>query len=176
MPAFASGERDGLGALIGRERQTLAQVLGVAVPRVRVRAHETNDAYERASGQPWFTLRAVASDEIQLAPLDLLRSRGMLERTLRRQLVHLMVDGVLPARPAWVREGAAVYFADPDARPAAPARRARRTSSCSGRTSIGALGDALARARACFERQIAGGRDWRKSSRIDAGAYQQMPR
>ena len=64
VPAFASGERDGLGALIGRERQTLAQVLGVTVPRVRVRAHETNEAYERATGQPWFTLGAVASDEI----------------------------------------------------------------------------------------------------------------
>ena len=162
VPAGASGERDALGALIVRERQALAQALGVAVPRVRVRAHQSNDAYERASGLPWFTLGGLAGDEIQLAPLELLRARGMLERTVRRQLVHLMVDGVLPARPAWLREGAAVYFADPTAastaRPPCP-----QDIELQRPISVGALGDGLARARACFERQVAGGRDWRKA-------------
>ena len=172
VPAFASGERDGLGALSGRERQTLAQVLGVTVPRVRVRAHETNEGDERATGQPWFTLGAVASDEIQLAPLDLLRSRGMLDRTLRRQLVHLMVGSVLPARPAWVREGAAVYFADPR-RPAAPARHARRTSSCSARRRL-ARWATPSRAPA----PVSNGRSPPAATGAKRGAvaYQQMPR
>ena len=103
----------------------------------------------------------------------------MLDRTLRRQSVHLMVDGVLPARPAWVREGAAVYFADPtatsSARPPCP-----QDIELQRPTSIGALGDALAGARACFERQIAGGRDWRGSDNppcvVTRAPYQQMPR
>ena len=41
----------------------------------------------------------------------MLRERGVLERTIRHELVHAMADGVLGKRPAWVREGAAIYFA-----------------------------------------------------------------
>ncbi len=160
LPEGSVEERAVLAPLIARERQAVAQALGVPPPRVRVVVHDSTDAYERASRRPWFTLGAVANDELHLAPLWLLRDRGMLERTLRRQLVHLMTDGVLPAKPAWVQEGASLYFADPAAaggsRGACP-----QDSDLQNPVSPGALGDALARARGCFERQVSGGRDWR---------------
>ncbi len=94
-------------------------------------------------------------------PLWLLRERGMLERTLRRQLVHLMADPLLQNRPGWVREGAALYFADPEARVTAR-QPCPADIELDRPTSAGALDDALTRARGCFERQIAGGRDWRR--------------
>ena len=160
LPEGNIEEQEVLLQLVRQERQALAQTLGVQAPAVRLRVHDTTESYEKAASRPWFTLGAVAGGEIQLAPLWLLRDRGMLERTLRRQLVHLMVDSVLPARPAWVREGASVYFADPatasGARLACP-----QDSELQNPVSPGGLGDAFARARSCFERQVSGGRDWR---------------
>jgi SpoIID/LytB domain protein len=161
LPAGDASERNSLVALVARERDALARTLQVPVPPVRLRVHESTEAYERATGQSWFTLATLKGDEIQLDPLWLLRERGMLERALRRQLVHLMVDPVLPSKPAWIREGAAVHFAEPEA--ANPARPpCPQDSELQSPLSPGALGDALARARACFERQISGGRDWRR--------------
>jgi SpoIID/LytB domain protein len=162
VPAADSGDRDTLVQLVSRERAAMAQALGVEPPRVRVRVHDTLDAFARASGRPAFMLGAVTGDQIELAPLWVLRERGMLERTIRRELVQLMVGGILPARPAWLRDGAAAYFADPaatnNARPPCP-----QDAELQQPVSVGAFGDALARARACFERQISGGRDWRRA-------------
>jgi SpoIID/LytB domain protein len=161
LPASDAGERAGLATIAARERESVAKALGVPPVRARLRFHESTDQFEKATGRPSFELGAISGDEVQLAPLWLLRERGMLERTLRRQFVHLMADDVLPARPAWIRAGAAVYFADPEA-----ASASRSTCPADDEllrpVSIGALGDALARARACFERQLGPGRDWRR--------------
>jgi len=161
LPEGSVEERGVLSQLVVRERQALVQALGVPAPRVRLRVHDSTEAYERAARRPWFTLGAVVDNEVQLAPLWLLRDRGMLERTLRRQLVHLMVDGELPAKPAWVREGASIYFADP-ASSGAPRVVCPQDRELQSPVSLGALGDAFARARSCFERQVTGSRDWRK--------------
>ena len=160
LPEGSVEERGSLSQLVVRERGALAQTLGVPVPRVRLRVHESTEAYERATRRPWFTLGAVVDADVHLAPLWLLRDRGMLERTLRRQLVHLMVDAELPAKPAWVREGASIYFADP-APAGGPRTVCPQDSELQSPVSLGALGDGLARARGCFERQVSGGRDWR---------------
>ena len=161
LPEGSVEERGVLSQLVVRERQALAQTLGVPAPRVRLRVHDSTEAYERAARRPWFTLGAVVDNEVQLAPLWLLRDRGMLERTLRRQLVHLMADSELPAKPAWVREGASIYFADPASSGAARVV-CPQDSELQSPVSLGALGDAFARARGCFERQVSGSRDWRK--------------
>lgn len=161
LPEGSVEERGVLSQLVVRERQALAQALGVPAPPVRLRVHDSTEAYERAAGRRWFTLGAVVDNEVQLAPLWLLRDRGMLERTLRRQLVHLMVDGELPAKPAWVREGASIYFAD-SALSGAPRVVCPQDRELQSPVSLGALGDAFARARGCFERQVTGSRDWRK--------------
>jgi hypothetical protein len=85
-----------------------------------------------------------------------------LTRTIRREAAHALLDASLAGRPQWVREGAASYFADP----AAPFDAHRRVAcprddELVRPLSAGAHRDALARAEACFRRQIAAGRSWR---------------
>ena len=65
-----------------------------------------------------------------LLPLAVLRERGVLERTIRHELVHVMADPLLRDRAAWVREGAAVYFAG--RRPIPAANLSRRPTGSRG--------------------------------------------
>jgi hypothetical protein len=154
-----------------KARDDLARALGVPAPRVTLRFHPTTDDYERATGQAWFTSGAIVNNELHLLPLAVLRDRGVLERTIRHELVHVMTDSALGTRRAWVREGAAIYFAGEPLIPGEPkqrpAFRPEPRASCPDDNellhpvSVGALSNAYARARACFAKQIQSGRTWR---------------
>src|SRR5262249_46036235 len=162
LPEGDEGERAVITSLVRRERDELAGTLGVQAPsRLTIRFHPTTDAFERTSGRPWFTLATTAGqNELQFVPLTLLRDRGILERTIRRQLVHALADSSLDERPAWVREGAAAHFSDaadsPSGRVECP-----QDVELTRPLSVGAYGDATRRARVCFERQLSAGKDWR---------------
>jgi SpoIID/LytB domain protein len=162
LPEGDDGERAVITSLVRRERDELARALGVEAPsRLTIRFHPTTDAFERTSGRPWFTLGSTApQNELQFIPLTVLRDRGILERTIRRQLVHALADAALEGRPAWVRDGAAAYFAEagdsPSGRLACP-----DDVELTRPLSAGAYGDAMRRARACFERQLSTRKDWR---------------
>ncbi len=136
-----------------------------------VRFHPTTDDYERATGRAWFTSGAVVNGELHLLPLAVLRDRGVLDRTLRHELVHTMADAALAGRPAWVREGAAIFFAGEQPIPGEktqqrPAYTPEPRASCPDDNellrpvSVGALSNAYARARACFAKQLQAGRKW----------------
>jgi stage II sporulation protein D len=172
LPDDDEGERAIIERQTLRARDDLARALGVPVPpRVTLRFHPTTDDYERATGQAWFTSGAVVNNELHLLPLAVLRDRGVLERTVRHELVHIMTDAALGKRPAWVREGAAIYFAGeqviPGEPPQRPAFKPKPRASCPDDNellrpvSVGALSNAYARARACFAKQIAAGKTWR---------------
>ena len=162
LPEGDEGERTVIAALVRRERDGLAKTLGVAAPaRLTIRFLPTTEAFERTAGHPWFTLGATAATgELQFVPLPVLRDRGVLERTIRRQLVHLLADAALNGRPAWVREGAAVHYSEgedgPSKREICP-----DDVELTRPLSVGAFGDASRRARACFERQLSARKDWR---------------
>jgi SpoIID/LytB domain protein len=170
LPEGDEGERAGILKETVMFRDDLVRRLGVPAPRqIVLRFHATTDDYERASGQAWFTSAAIVNGEVHLLPLAVLRERGVLARTVRHELVHLLTDPVIGRRPMWVREGAAVYFAD-ERRPDDAGRsrlKAESRASCppDGElrlpASVGALSTAYARARACFARQIQSGRNWR---------------
>ena len=173
LPDDDEGERAAIERQALRARDSLARALAVpAPPRVTLRFHPTTDAYEQATGRAWFTSATLRNGEIHLLPPATLRDRGVLERTIRHELVHLMTDGVLGARPQWVREGAAIYFAgeppiagEPQQRPAfqPPAKPACPADAELLRpVSVGALANAYARARACFARQVQSGKSWRE--------------
>jgi SpoIID/LytB domain protein len=171
LPDEDEGDRRAIQRDIGRARDELARTLDVPpLPRVAVRFHATTDDYERATGRAWFTSAAIVNGELHLLPLATLRARGVLERTVRHELVHLITDNALAGRPAWVREGAATYFAGapgvagdlqrpafkPDPRASCPA-----DNELLRPVSAGALANAYARARTCFAKQIAAGKTWR---------------
>jgi stage II sporulation protein D len=168
LPPGDAQHRDTITKLVALAREDLARALDVAAPpRVTVRFHSATADYERTAGRPWFTSGAVVSSEIHLLPISVLRDRGVLERTLRHELVHLMTDSALRERPAWVREGIALHFADERPQTERNATRSAPRSPCPGDeellrpASAGALTDAYARARACVARQLGAGRTWR---------------
>jgi SpoIID/LytB domain protein len=171
LPDDDEGARDDIVRLTDRERSDIARSLGVAPPAlVTVRFHPTTMSYERATSQPWFTSGAVVSGELHFLPLVSLRERGVLERTIRHELVHLMADPLLRDRPAWVREGAAIYFAGwgpvPGDTRSSPLRLQSRMACPADAellrpVSPGALSNALASALACFARQMDAGKRWR---------------
>jgi stage II sporulation protein D (peptidoglycan lytic transglycosylase) len=171
LPDGDDGERAAIVRATSRARDDLARRLGIAPPpQIIVRFHATTDDYERATGEAWFTSGALVRGEVHLLPPGVLRERGVLDRTIRHELVHVMTDAVLGARPAWVREGAAIYFAGDPPIPGAvvqrPAFRPEPSASCPTDAellrpvSVGALSNAYARARVCFARQVDGGKKW----------------
>jgi hypothetical protein len=170
LPAGDEGERDVIRDLAVRARDRMARQLGVAVPRrIALRFHPTVESYQRASGQPWFTAGATVNSEMHFVPLTVLRERGVLEKTVQHELVHLLTDPALAGRPRWVREGAASYFAGerapdagaPDRKPWPGPRLPCPTDDDLLRpVSPGALSIAYTRAAACFAREMASGKKW----------------
>jgi stage II sporulation protein D len=172
LPDDDEGERATIVKQTLKNRDDLARVLGVTAPApVTLRFHPTTDDYESATGRAWFTSASLVNGELHLLPLATLRERGVLERTIRHELVHVMTDSVLGKRPLWVREGAAIYFAGEQPIPGEstqrPAFKPQPKASCPEENellrpvSVGALSNAYARARACFAKQINAGKSWR---------------
>jgi stage II sporulation protein D len=173
LPDEDEGERNAITKQTLRARDELAKTLGVATPStLTLRFHPTTDDYERETNRAWFTSGSVVNGEMHLLPLAVLRERGILDRTIRHELVHLLTDPVLDRRRQWVREGAAIYFtgmqpiaADVQQRP--PYRPANGASCPTDQEllrpgSIGELANAYARARDCFAKQIAAGKNWKQ--------------
>jgi SpoIID/LytB domain protein len=160
LPAAEEGERSALLALIRRGRDDIAKQTGVRVPTLRVTVHATVDSFGRATGQPWWVSGATNGAVIDLLPIGVLRQQGQLERTVRHEIAHALLDSALAKKPLWVREGAAAYFANPSAAP--PSERVPCPSDAEllRPVSAGAQRDAYARAHACFARAIAAGRQW----------------
>jgi SpoIID/LytB domain protein len=162
IPTPANDLRADLEGLVARARQDIAATLGVAVsPAIAVRLHPTPEAYQRETGLPWYTLGAFKDGDVHLAPLPLLSARGVLERIVRREITHALVDAELAHRPRWVRDGAALFYAGSgqdvsDARMPCPT-----DDDLANPVSAGALQLAYRSARACFARQVTSGRSWR---------------
>jgi SpoIID/LytB domain protein len=164
LPGAEEGERAALVSLIRRSRDEIAKVTGVTAPdRLRVTVHPSVESFGRATGQPWWVSGATDGSAIELLPISVLRQQGQLDRTIRHEIAHALLDGSLAKRPMWVREGAAAYFARP-----AEARAALKPDRvpCPGDTeflralSAGAQRDAYARAEACFARAVGDGKPW----------------
>ncbi|HUE89371.1 MAG TPA: SpoIID/LytB domain-containing protein [Vicinamibacterales bacterium] len=162
LPAPEEGERAHIVQLVRAARDAMAARTGTQPPAaIRVTVHPTVDAFARATGQPWWVSGASEGANIDLLPLSILRQQGRLERTVRHEVAHVLVDGALEGRPLWVREGAALYFADPAGTIDPPGR-----AGCPGDEeflrplSAGTHRSAYARAEACFRHAIAQGKRW----------------
>jgi stage II sporulation protein D len=143
---------------------------GVATPaHVRLVFHPTVEAYMRASGKPWFTPAATQGDRVDFIPPSSLRQLGVVERTIRHELAHVLTGDRLKGRPIWVREAVAMdlsgeSFAGDDG----PRRGGRGgpALSCPSDAefrqvrSAGELPNLYRRAAGCYAAQRADGRRW----------------
>ncbi len=162
LPGNEEGERASLLTLIRRSRDEIVKATGARPPvRLRVTVHPSADSFGRATGQPWWVSGATEGAAVDLLPLTTLKQQGQLERTVRHELVHALLDGALSKRPMWVREGAAAYFASPPAsRPSGSRVTCPSDAELLRPISAGAQRDAYARAEACFAREMANGKRW----------------
>ncbi|MEP7117921.1 MAG: SpoIID/LytB domain-containing protein, partial [Acidobacteriota bacterium] len=164
LPPEHERERMFVTELARRARSDVATRAGVPAPApIGLTFHPSVEAFGRATGQPWWVAAATVGTDIDFTPLDDLRRRGTLESTLRQEVAHVVLDGLLRTRPAWVREGASLFFSAPESPPAPPGARVSCPSDAEllRPVSGGAEREAFSRADRCFRRQIAQGRGWR---------------
>jgi len=171
LPEEEAGERDAVLALLRRSRNEVARAAGVEPRALRVTVHPTVESFNRATGQPWYVAGATHGAAIDLLPIAVLRRTGRLERVVRHEVAHVLVDPLLEDRPLWVREGVPAYFAAPPsekanvegglqtalptALPCPSDAELRRPASADAQR------EAYARAEACVRRQLAAGTSWR---------------
>ncbi|MDE3154070.1 MAG: hypothetical protein KGN76_03165, partial [Acidobacteriota bacterium] len=167
--AGSAADRTAVNAAATAALDGLTRTLGVAAPsRLTIRVASTLQQYEQATGRPWYTAGATSGDVMTLVPLATLQARGILDRTIRRELVRVLTGPSLAQRPLWVQDGVALFYSDP--RPpaliGADADRLPRDCPRDGELraplSAGDLADAYARAEACVARQIFKGKGWRE--------------
>ncbi len=143
-------------------RTSLSGQLGTSVAPVTIALHETLDDFRRATGKPWWVSAVASGVLIDLAPAAVLAQREGLEPVLRTAMAELLMGPALLDRPAWVRVGAARYFARPEPRGVRePSVRCPSDGELMRAVSAVSQREAEARAEACFARAYAKTRDWR---------------
>jgi SpoIID/LytB domain protein len=140
----------------------LSKTLGTTIAPVTLSLHETLESFRRSTGRPWWVSAVASGSSIELAPAALLVQRDGVEATVRGAVAELMVSAALADRPAWVRVGAARYYAR--AVPMAPPTSKVQCPADPELTlaiSAVAQREAELRAEACFARALAERKDWR---------------
>ena len=162
LPGSEERERDNLLSLIRKSRDDIVKATGAIPPaRLRITVHPSADSFGRATGQPWWVSGATEGAAIDLLPLTTLKQQGQLDRTVRHEVAHALLDGALSKRPLWVREGAAAYFASPSASRTPAARvTCPKDAELLRPVSAGAQREAYSRAEACFANAIGDGKRW----------------
>jgi len=141
----------------------LARVVGASVLPMTIRLHETLDSFRLATNRPWWVSELASGTVIDLAPTAVLSRRGGVEPSVRLAVAELLVAGPLEGRAAWVRVGAARYFAQGVAaiKPAASRAKCPTDAELLLAVSAAAQRDAETRAAGCFARELAKTNDWR---------------
>ncbi len=170
LPAAEERERSRIEELGRAVLSEFPAKAGVVAPaRVRLVFHPTVEAYTRASGQPWWTAGATRGQQVDFIPPSVLRQRGILERTLRHELAHVLTADRLKGRPTWVQEAVAMdlageSFAGDDeprrAGPGGPASSCPADAEFRDVRSADQLPKLYRRAAACYAAQRAAGRRW----------------
>jgi SpoIID/LytB domain protein len=86
-------------------------------PVLDVRINESTGDFTGRTGQPWWAAAATKGNKIELQPVAILKSRGVLNTTLKHELAHVIIDLVgHDGAPRWLEEGFAIYLAGEGAR------------------------------------------------------------
>jgi stage II sporulation protein D len=80
----------------------------------KLKAYPTVAAFRDATGEPGWIAASTRGSTIRLQPADVLRDTGVLETTLRHELLHLLIEShAKPGIPLWFREGLVLCLAQP---------------------------------------------------------------
>ena len=96
------------GCTIQLDWNGLARDLMPGFPVPPIVEHPSTESFIRATGKPGWAAAATRRGRIHLQPAEILERRGILETTLRHELVHA---GVSRSVPLWFEEGAAIHLA-----------------------------------------------------------------
>jgi len=152
--------------LAQRTHDELSARLGMSIAPLTVRVHESLESFRLATGRPWWVSSVSQGTSIDLVPAALLAQRDGFDAALRFAIAELLVADALKGRPAWVRVGAARYFAREGKGVAPePSRSGRERCPADAELTLAisapAQRDAESRAEACFAREFARTKDWR---------------
>lgn len=93
-------------------RTAAASLHPVEQSQLDVLIHDTTGDFVASTGQPWWAAAVTHDNLIELQPLEILRSRGVLNQTLRHEYAHTIIDILSHGRaPRWLAEGLAAYIA-----------------------------------------------------------------
>jgi stage II sporulation protein D len=151
-----------LEQMASRAHESLSRTLGTSVEPVTIELHDTMDSFRYETGRPWWASHAVSGTTLDLAPAPLLAQREGLDASVRTAMAELLVSPTLADRPAWVRVGAARYFARPTP-PPPPPKPVRCPSDAELRMAVSPASqrEAEHRAERCFAYQVARTGDWK---------------
>jgi hypothetical protein len=87
--------------------------IGLEVKPVKLEAFSNANAFARATGEPAFVAASTRDRTIRTQRLAALKTRGLLEFTVRHEVFHTAQPASLPR---WLAEGLARHFSGEDAR------------------------------------------------------------
>lgn len=119
--------------------------------RPQLRVYPSLEIYRDATGQPGWMAASTRGRVIRLQPAEALRRKGVLEETLRHELLHVVVEShARGGLPLWFREGLVLFLFDPNpvASAAASLSLSEIEHALAAPTDRGELGRAHAAARA----------------------------
>jgi stage II sporulation protein D len=99
-------------AIAERQAREVSSRTGLAAPAgIEVRVYPDVESFRNATGEPGWVAARTTGSRIELQPAAILRARGVLESTLRHEMVHAVVESqAVPGLPLWFREGLAEYL------------------------------------------------------------------
>jgi stage II sporulation protein D len=105
-----------LGLLQSSRKSLLVRVAAAGIkvqfPVLEIVVNETTGDFVGRTGLPIWAAAATRGNKIELQPLATLKRRGILETTVRHELVHTTIDLVSRGRaPRWLAEGFALHLA-----------------------------------------------------------------
>jgi stage II sporulation protein D len=106
-------------ALAEREVRDVARRTGLqAPPSIELRVYPDVESFRNATAEPGWVAAHTTGARIDLQPAATLRARGVLESTLRHEIVHVFLETqAAPGLPVWFREGLAAYLSDGPSQP-----------------------------------------------------------
>lgn len=175
LPASDERARASVEALVASLTRDVESALGTHLPSLpTLTFHPTVESYERRTGQRWFTAASIQGSAIHLLPVAVLQRRGILESTIRHELVHAATADALSGRSRWLAEGVAEWVErqrDPSGVAAATAATDTKAANLTcpadeefvKASSAAQLRLLYQRAGDCYERELRAGRSWRST-------------